>query len=227
MPWKNRQINKQLKSRVIITSNRDENQPCNSSLAQRRTYPPRFLTYDLYDRPYTGGGSVVLPGRNMGIIPRYHSKNLSKIKWPWVRHLNMSRWSLVKAFLPTAYWLYTFLKQSNTHLLTGDNHCFILIQYSYFCSQSRSKIVNKSTTTKPKYHLFFKSFCSSISITFSSFTVSHHNIVQHTLTIGGIKIEATPHRMRLCRIKLLKATPIHCNSVALCINCTEIYETYS
>ena len=98
-----------------------------------------------------------------------NSKNLSKIKWPWVRHLNMSRWSLVKAFLPTAYWLYTFLKQSNTHLLTGDNHCFILIQYSYFCSQSRSKIVNKSTTTKPKYHLFFKSFCSSISITFSSF----------------------------------------------------------
>lgn len=170
MPWKNRQINKQSKSRVIITLNRDENQPCNSSFGQRRTYPPRFVTYDLYNRPYTGGGSVVLPGRNMGIIPRYHSKNLSKIKWPWVRHLNMSRWSLVKAFLPTAYWLYTFLKQSNTHLLTGDNHCFdILIQYSYFCSQSRSKIVNKSTTTKPKYHLFFKSFCSSISITFSSF----------------------------------------------------------
>lgn len=129
MPWKNRQINKQLKSRVIITSNRDEIQPCNSSLGQRRTYPPRFVTYDLYDRPYTEGGSVVLPGRNGGIIPRYHySKNLSKIKWPRVRHLNMSRWSLVKAFLPTAYWLYTFLKQSNTHLLTGDNHCFILIQ---------------------------------------------------------------------------------------------------
>ena len=124
----NRQINKQLKSRVIITSNRDEIQSCNSSLGQRRTYPPRFVTYDLYDWPYTGGGSVVLPGRNGGIIPRYHSQNLSKIKWPWVRHLNMSRWSLVKAFLPTAYWLYTFLKQSNTHLLTGDNHCFILIQ---------------------------------------------------------------------------------------------------
>lgn len=39
----NRQINKQLKSRVIITSNRDEIQPCNSSLGQRRTYPPAMI----------------------------------------------------------------------------------------------------------------------------------------------------------------------------------------
>lgn len=111
MPWKNRQINKQLKSRVIITSNRDEIQPCNSSLGQRRTYPPRFVTYDLYDRPYTGGGSVVLPGRNGGIIPRYHySKNLSKIKWPRVRHLNMSRWSLVKAFFAHSLLVIHILK---------------------------------------------------------------------------------------------------------------------
>ena len=106
-----------------------------------------------------------------------------------------------------------FLFKYNTYLINSVGGFVWVGKNSRICSHNH--IIGLLARLKSRIAQISLSWVEGVGLYQTSVVIIFFTI-QHTLTICVIKLEATPNRMRLGRIELLKATPIHCNCVAFC-----------